>query len=97
MRFDFIGLAEHDVDTAAIGLPSRYSGGKVLVGVGDALVVLFFVFVLFGVGRGIATLPECFNEVVAFLIVGELLEGGTLFVSDDVGHVFVEPLAIRFA
>jgi hypothetical protein len=68
-----------------------------LVGVGNALVVLFFEFVLFGIGRGIAALPEGFNEVVALFVVGELLEGGPLFVCDDVGDVFVEPLLVGLA
>src|SRR4051812_43390670 len=94
MGFDFVGLAEDDVDTAAVGLPSRDASGEVLVGIGDALVVLFFVFVLFGVRRGIAALPEGFNEVIALLVIRELLEGGALFVSDDVGDVFVQPLSI---
>jgi hypothetical protein len=68
-----------------------------LVGVGDALVVLFLIFVLFGIGRGIAALPEGFNEIVALFVVGELLEGGSLFVGDDVSDVFVQPLLVGLA
>ncbi len=97
MRLDFIGLAVHDVDAAAIGLPAGHAGGEMLVGVGDALVVLFLIFVLFGVGGGIAALPEGFNEVVALFVVRELLEGGALFVGDDVDDVLVEPLLVDLA
>src|SRR5579864_1256247 len=95
MRFHFIGLAVHDVDAAAVGLPAGDACGEVLVGVGDALVVLFFVFVLFGVRRRIAALPEGLNKVVALFVVGELLKRSTLFVGDDVDHVLVEPLFVR--
>src|SRR5246127_3275347 len=94
MRLDFVGLAENDVDAAAVRLPAWDTGGEVLVGVSDALVVLFLIFVLFGVGRRIAALPEGFDEVVALFVVGELLEGGALFVGDDVGDVLVEPLLV---
>src|SRR5207245_132690 len=48
MRFDFVGLAVHDVNTAAVGFPAGDAGGEVFVGVGDARVVIFFVFVFFG-------------------------------------------------
>src|SRR5579864_1296506 len=94
MRFHFIGLAVHDVDAAAVGLPAGDACGEVLVGVRDALVVLFFVFVLFGVRRGIATLPEGLDEVVALLVVGELFESSALFVGNDVDHVLIEPLFV---
>ncbi len=68
-----------------------------LVGVGDALVVLFLIFVLFGVRSGVAALPEGFDEVVALFVVRELLEGGALFVGDDVDDVFVQPLLVGLA
>src|SRR5690348_10375179 len=61
MRLDFIRLAEHNVNAAAIGLPTRDASSKMLVGVGNALVVFFLELVLFGVRRGIAALPEGFN------------------------------------
>ena len=47
MRLDFVRRAEHDVDAAAVGLPARNAGGEMLVGVGDAPVVLFLEFVLY--------------------------------------------------
>src|SRR5580698_5934897 len=66
-----------------------------LVGVGNALVVLFFVLVLFGVRSGIATLPESFDERIALFVVAELLEGRLLFVGDDPDHVLIEPFLVR--
>ena len=63
-----------------------------LVGVRDAAVVLFLVFVLDGVGRGIAAQPELFDELLALLVGVQLLEGFALFIGDDVGDVFVQPL-----
>ena len=97
MRVDFVGLAEHDVDTAAVSSPARHASGKMLVGIGDTLVVFFFEFVLFGIRRRIAALPEGFNEVVALLIIGELLKGSAFFVSNDVGDVLVQPLLVGLA
>ena len=97
MRINLVRLAKHDVDSAAIGLPSRDARREVLVGIRNPLVVLFLVFVFFGVRRGIAPLPESFNEVVALFIVRELLESCSLFIGDDVNHVFVEPLLVRLA
>src|SRR5579884_771357 len=91
MRFDFIRRTEGDIDAAAIGLPTRNTRRVMLVGVSDAAVVLFLVFVLFGVRRGIAPQPELFDELLAFLVRVELLKRLALFVGDDVHHVFVEP------
>jgi len=59
--------------------------------------VLFFELVLFGVGRGIAALPEGLDELVALLVVRELHEGGFLFVGDNPAHVLVQPLPICLA
>src|SRR5208282_830700 len=69
----------------------------VLVGIGNAPVMLFFKLVLFGVGRGIAALPESLDELVALFVVRELHEGGFLFVGDNPAHVLVQPLPISLA
>jgi hypothetical protein len=74
---------------AAVGLPARLAGGKMLVGVGDAPVVLFAELVLRRIGVGIAPQPELLNEGVALLVVAQVLEGLALFVGDDVGHILV--------
>ena len=65
-----------------------------LVGVGDALIVLFFVFVLFGVGSRIAALPEGLDELVALFVVAELFESRSLLVGNDPDDVFIQPLLI---
>src|SRR5437879_5524888 len=97
MRFNLIGLAVHDVNAAAVAFPARDAGGKMLVGVGDAGVVLFLVLVLFGVGSRVATLPEGLDELVAFFVVGKLFESGSFFVGDDPDDVLVEPLLVNLA
>src|SRR5262249_56897821 len=38
VRFDLIGLAEHDVDAPPVGLPPGDAAGEMLLGGGDALV-----------------------------------------------------------
>ncbi len=68
---DRVGLAEGDVDVAAVGLPAGLAGGKVLVGVGDAPVMLFAELVLRRVGIGIAPQPELLDEGVALFVVAE--------------------------
>src|SRR5437868_13892547 len=97
MRIDFIRLAENDVDAATIGLPTRDARGEMLVGVGNTLVVFFLKFVLFGVRRGIAALPKRFNKIVAFFVIGQLLESRPFFIGDDVSNVLVQPLFVRLA
>ena len=68
-----------------------------LIGVGDALVVLVFVFVLDGIRRGVAAQPELLDEIVALFVVAEALEGIALFIGDDVDDVFVQPLLVDLA
>src|SRR5271169_3465849 len=97
MGLNLIRRTEDNVDPAAVALPTRDAGRVVLVGIGDAPVVLFFKLVLFSVGCGIATLPESLDELVALFVVRELHEGGFLFVGDDPAHVLVQPLAISLA
>ena len=97
MGLDLVGRPKHDVHPAAVGLPTRDAGRVVLVGICDTPVVLFFKLVLFGVRRGIAALPESFNELVALFVVRELHEGGFFFVGDNPAHVLVQPLLIRLA
>src|SRR5947209_930864 len=67
------------------------------VRVSDTAIVLFLVFVFYGVRSGIAAQPELFDELVTLFIVGELLEGCKLFTGDDPFHVIVEPLLVSLA
>src|SRR5207248_1234781 len=95
VRFLFIGRAIGDVDTAAVRLPARNARCKGLIGVRDAPVVLFLEFVFHRVRRGVAAQPELLDELLAFLVRLQALEGGALFVADDVRYVFVQPFAVR--
>ena len=97
MRFDFVRRAIHDIDSAAVAFPAGNAGGKVFVGVGHAAVVFFLEFVFDGVRRGIATLPESLDELVALFVVGQQLERLLFFVGDDPAYVFVKPLLVGLA
>ena len=97
MRLDFVGRAIHDVNPPAVRLPTRDTSGVVLVRVGDTAIMLFLEFVLGSIRSGIAACPECLNELIAFLVVGELLECRTLFVRDDPTDVLVQPLLVGLA
>src|SRR5262249_15436592 len=94
MRFDLIGLAEHDIDAPAIGLPSRDAAGEMFVGVGDALVIFFAVFVDVGVGIRIAVEPEPFDELLALVVGLEIVEDLALLIRDDPADVFIYPALV---
>ena len=83
-------IFDHE-DVAAIGLPAGGVGcSEVLVGVGDAAVVLLTE----GVGRGaggVAVGPELGDEGVAGVVVRELEICGALSGGDDVADVLIEP------
>src|SRR5258708_40187153 len=97
MGINFIGRPKHDVRPAAFGLPAGDACRVVLLSIRDTPAVLFFKLVLLGVRRGIAALPEGFNELLALFVVRELHEGGFLFVGDNPAHVLVQPLPISLA
>jgi len=78
--FDFIGWAVNDIGPAAISFPAGDAGSEALIGVGDAAVVLFFEFILFGIRSWIAAQPELFDEAFAFSVVRETIERTALFV-----------------
>src|SRR5580658_10702389 len=94
MGVNRVGGAERDIDMTAIGLPSGLAGGEVLVGVGDAAVVLFAEFVVGRIGIWVAAKPELLDERVALFIVREIPKGLTLFVRNDVGDVLIEPCLV---
>src|ERR1700722_17389266 len=78
----------------AICSPARLAGGEVLVRIRDAGIMLFAVFVLWGVRIWVAAEPELLDELVAFLIVAQALERLHLLVSDDPAHVLIDPLLV---
>src|SRR5208283_5634657 len=68
MVIDLVRRAVHDVNAATVRSPPRNAGGEVFVGVSNAPVMLFFVFILRSVGRGIAAQPELLDERVALFV-----------------------------
>ena len=74
MRVDGVRRAESNIDVAAIGLPPRLAGRKVVVGVRNTPIVLFAEFVVGRVGIGIAAQPELLDERLALLVVAQVLE-----------------------
>src|SRR5262249_36765374 len=78
-------------DTAAVGLPSGDATREMLVGVGDAAVVLFLEVVGERFRIGVATQPELLDELFALLIVGGGLEDLALFVVNDVAALLRRP------
>ncbi len=75
MRFDVVGLAVFQINAAPVGFVSGRAGSKMLVHVGDALVIRFAVLILFSVGIGIATMPEVTDELLTLFIGSQLLPG----------------------
>src|SRR5580704_8008075 len=65
-----------------------------LVGIGDAAIVLFFEGILGRIRVWIAAQPELLDELLALFVGLQAEEGAALFRRDDVGYIFVEPLFI---
>src|SRR5579859_5274843 len=76
---------------AAIRLPSRFARREMLIGVGDAPVVLLAELVIRRIRIGIAPQPELLDEGIPLLVVAQALEGLGLFVGDDPGYILIEP------
>src|ERR1700694_1382289 len=96
MSLSLVGLTIHDPNAAAIRLPARNAGSKVLVGIGNAFVILLFEFVLISVGIRIATTPELFNEALSFLVSLNFFECLSLIICNDVNNVFLQPVFVSF-
>ena len=56
--------------------------------------MLFLVFVLDGIRRGVAPQPELLDELLTLFVGLQHLESVSLFVGDDVLDVFGEPLTV---
>ena len=91
MRVNGVGRAPGDVNPPAVRLPAGLAGRIVLVGVGDATIVLFAEFVLRRILVGVATQPEVLDESVALLVVAERPERLALLVGNDVAHILLQP------
>src|SRR5262245_23260152 len=95
MRFDFIGLSERYVNTAAVGLPTGNSGRIFFIRVLDTFEVLLFVLVLGSVGIGVASEPEVLNELIAFFVGFKGFERLSFLIGYDVTDILVEPVLIN--
>src|SRR6266550_2697529 len=82
MAFGLVRFAPGDINAAAVSLPAGNTRCVMLVGIGDALVVLLTKLVFISIRIGIATAPELFDETFA------------LVVSDDVRDVLVQPILV---
>src|SRR6185437_8158361 len=89
-----VGRSPGNVNPAAVGFPPGHTRGKVLVGVSEALVVVFLVLIEGRLRIGVAPLPEALDEGLALILIAELQKGLALLRSDDVGYVLVEPLLV---
>ena len=65
-----------------------------LVGVGNAAIVLFFKIVIRKVGIAAAPKPELFDELLALFIGIELKESVPFFWRNDVDHILIQPLLV---
>src|SRR3981189_421542 len=65
-----------------------------LVGVGNAAVVLFFEIILRQIGVAAAPEPELLDELLALFVGIQLEESVALFRRDDIGDVLAEPLPV---
>jgi len=95
-----VGLAVCNIDMTAVGLPSRLACGKVLVGIGDAGIVLFAKLIVRGVRVRIASQPEVLDERIPFFVIAQVFERLQLGIRDDPVNVLVDPLlidAVQFA
>src|SRR5579859_5098083 len=66
-----------------------------LIGIGNAAIVLFFEVVFRKIGIAAAPLPELLDELLALFIGVQLQESLTFFRGNNVNHVLVEPLLVR--
>ena len=94
VRFDLIRLSPNDVDASPIGAPAGNTGSEPLVGVCDAAIMLFLELIFDRVRSGVAALPEGLNELLALFVRLQLQERGALFIADDVGDFFLQPLLV---
>jgi len=94
MRFQFIRLAVHDIDPPAVCSPSLDPGGEILVGIGDASVMLFFKGVIRRTGIGIPPGPELLDKAFAFLLVFQVLEYASFFIRNDVDNILIKPFLV---
>ena len=92
MGLDLVGRTECDIDPPAIRQPPRGPGRKSLIGIGDAPVMFIPGLVDDRIGVRIPPQPELFDELVPFIVGGQLPEGFLFFLRNDVTGVVTNPL-----
>src|ERR1700728_1892709 len=96
VRIDCVRRPVRDEDAATIGLPTWNRLLKVPVRVGNAAVIFGAEAVSSATMRlRVATLPELLDELVAFIIAGELHKLQVLFGSNNPAHILVDPPLIH--
>src|ERR1700733_3851406 len=75
----------------AVRHPSWFPSRKVFVRIRDARIVLIAELIVRRVWVRITTLPELLDELVALLIVREVLKCLRLFIGYDPAHVLIHP------
>src|SRR5215467_2384513 len=68
MRLNLIRWTPDDVDVAAVRLPAEIAGSEMLVGIGQAAIMLFLGGINGRFRLGIAALPEDFFILVTLLV-----------------------------
>src|SRR5579863_5075297 len=95
MRIDLVRRTVLNINPPSIGLPSRNTRRKPVVGVGDAPVMLLTKFVFLGVRSRIAPQPEILDERLPLVVGLQRLKNLPLLVRDYVADLFVQPPLIR--
>jgi len=90
-NFDLVGRPEHDIGSAAVGLPAGHCLRKVDVCVCNASIMLDLEFVYKSARHWIAALPELFYELVAVFVLRQTKEGGSLFIGDNPAYILIQP------
>ncbi len=90
-----VGLTVHDVNAAAIGSPAGNAGRKMLIGISDAAIMLFFHRIIDRIRIGIAPLPELLDELLAFFVRLQCEKSFALGICNDEDDILVQPLFVR--
>src|SRR5579864_9021447 len=94
MCCSFIRRSPGYVNSTTVCFPAGNARSKMLVGICDATVMLFFKSVLWRIGIRIAPLPERLDELLALFIRLQMNERVPLLRRNDVDNVLVQPLLI---
>jgi hypothetical protein len=80
-----------DVYTASICHPSRLPNRVNFVHVRKTAIVLLLEFVGGSSGVRVPPPPKLLNKLLSFFIGTQIFKHGSLFIGDDVHHIFIQP------